>query len=61
MDSDKDHTVKTTYFYRFYVPLMVSMLLLFAIGVIIVTPPGTKIKWDGYPSAFNQSIRVAAR
>lgn len=61
MDSDPDKTIKTTYFYRFYVPLMVSMLLLFAIGVIIITPPGTKIEWKGYPNPFNQPVRAAAR
>ena len=47
-----EHEISDVYFRRFLVPIVVSVLVMFAIAVIIATPPGTPAKWDSFSTAF---------
>ena len=50
----KDHGFKTVYFYRLFVPLIISILILFAIVAVITTPPGKQLEWATYNSPYKQ-------
>ncbi len=49
-----DSTVKIndTYFRRFLVPVIITILVLCGIAVIIATPPGTPVDWKTFNSAM---------
>lgn len=56
-----DPVIKDVYFRRFFVPLIVSILILCGILVIISTPPGTGIKWEGFANAFGDTAKAVAK
>lgn len=47
-----DYEINDTYFRRFLIPIMASILVMCGIAVIIATPPGTAVKWNTVSSAF---------
>ena len=53
--------IKDTYFTRFFVPVMISMLVMFLVFAIISTPSGTQIQWDTFTTAFSNSARIGGR
>jgi len=57
----RDPVIKDVYFRRFFVPLIVSILILCGIVAIISTPPGTGIKWDTFATAFGDSAKAALK
>jgi hypothetical protein len=56
-----DPVIKDVYFRRFFAPLIVSILILCGILVIISTPPGTGIKWEGFANAFGDTAKAVAK
>ena len=56
-----DPVIKDVYFRRFFVPLIVSILIVCGILVIISTPPGTGIKWEGFANAFGDTAKAVAK
>jgi hypothetical protein len=56
-----DPVINDVYFRRFFVPLIVSILVLCGIAVVISTPPGTGVKWDGFAMAFGDTAKAAVR
>jgi len=56
-----DPIIKDVYFRRFFAPLIVSILILCGILVIISTPPGTGIKWEGFATAFGDTAKAVAK
>lgn len=44
-----------TYFRRMFVPIVITILVLFAIVVIIFVPPGTALEWPKF-SIANQGL-----
>jgi hypothetical protein len=44
--------IKDTYFTRFFVPVVISILVFFLVFAIVSTPSGTSIKWDTFTTAF---------
>ena len=47
MDTETEsNELKTSYFYRFIVPLVITMIILFGAAAIIYTPPGTPLSSD---------------
>jgi len=57
----KDPLIKDIYFRRFFVPLIISLLILCGIVVIVSTPPGTGIKWDTFATAFGDTAKTVAK
>jgi len=57
----RDPEIKDVYFRRFFVPLIISLLILFGIVVIISTPPGTGVKWDTFSTAFSDTAKTVAK
>ena len=58
----RDYVINTTYFYRFFVPLIVSMLIFMAIAVIISYVPGTPVPWvPTFEGAFQTARAVGGR
>jgi hypothetical protein len=53
--------IKDVFFTRFFMPLIVSILILCGIVVVISTPPGTGIKWDGFATAFGDTVKTVAK
>lgn len=47
-----DHEISDTYFRRFFIPIVATILVMCGISVIIATPPGTPVKWNAFSSAF---------
>ena len=56
-----DPVIKDVYFRRFFVPLIVSILILCGILVIISTPPGTGINWQGFATAFGDTAKTVVK
>ena len=56
-----DVEIKDTYFRRFIMPIIISLLVLCGAFVIIATPPGTPVKWDTYGTAFGKTVGGALR
>ena len=44
--------LKETYFRRFFIPIIISILILCGIATIIVKPPGTNVDWQTSSSAL---------
>lgn len=44
--------IKDTYFRRFFVPLIVTTLILVGVVCIITHTPGTAPKWNTYASVY---------
>lgn len=53
--------IKDVFFRRFFVPLVVSVLILCGIVTVISTPPGTGVKWDTFATAFGDVGKTAAK
>ena len=58
---DDDRTFKDVYFYRMFIPLIISVLVLFAIIAVITTPPGTKLTWATFPDLTYKSSEAIIR
>ena len=58
MGHKEQDSFKTVYFYRLFVPLVVSLLVLFAIFVVITTPPGTPytLQWAMKKNPFEVGL-----
>jgi hypothetical protein len=56
-----EHEVKDTYFRRFLVPMIVTLLIICGIVVIIATPPGTPVAWNTFSSAFGANQMAGFR
>ena len=56
-----DPVIKDVFFTRFFMPLIVSILILCGIVAVISTPPGTGIKWDGFATAFGDTVKTAGK
>jgi hypothetical protein len=52
--------IQDTYFTRFFIPVIVSILIFFLVFAIVSTPSGTNIKWDTFTTAF-QNAKVGGR
>jgi hypothetical protein len=44
--------IKDTYFTRFFVPVVLSILVFLIVFAIVSTPSGTSIQWDTFTTAF---------
>lgn len=47
--------IEDTYFRRFFVPIVVSILILCGVAAVIVVPPGTPVQWDTYSTALGNA------
>ena len=47
-----DVEINDTYFRRFLIPIVASILVMCGVAVILATPPGTPVKWNTFSSAF---------
>ena len=56
MPSSKDPEIKDVYFRRFVIPIVLTMLVLLGAAVIIVTPPGSAVKWDSFKTVFGAPV-----
>ena len=61
MEHDRERTFKDVYFYRLFIPLVISLLVLFAIIAVITTPPGTKLQWATFPNLAYKSSEAIVR
>jgi hypothetical protein len=43
-----EHEINDTYFRRFLIPIVASILIMCGIAVIIATPPGTPVNWGAF-------------
>ena len=44
--------ISDAYFRRFFIPIVITILVMCGVAVIIATPPGTPVKWDTLSTAF---------
>ena len=56
-----DPVIKDIFFRRFFVPLIVSILILCGIVAVISTPPGTGVKWDTFATGFGDGAKAVAK
>jgi hypothetical protein len=56
MPSSKEPEIKDVYFRRFVVPIVLTILFLVGAAVIIVTPPGSAVKWDTFKTVFGSPV-----
>ncbi len=47
----EEYVVKDAYFRRFFVPVVITILVLLAIAVILLTPPGSPVAWNTFSLA----------
>jgi hypothetical protein len=40
------------YFRRFVIPIVLTILFLCGAAVVLVTPPGSSVKWDSFETVF---------
>jgi hypothetical protein len=57
----KDPVIKDVFFRRFFAPLIVSILVLCGVVVVISTPPGTGINWQGFATAFGDTAKAVVK
>lgn len=53
-----DRALSTSYFRRFFVPVVLTMLVFAAIYVVIATPPNTPMPWQTYDTVFGGAEAV---
>jgi hypothetical protein len=53
--------IKDTYFRKFIVPIVISVVVLLGIVVILTTPPGTPPQWDTFAKALTRPIAGGGR
>lgn len=49
-------TIDDTYFRRFFVPLVISFLVIAGVFVIVTATPGTPVDWKGSSSIFGNAV-----
>jgi hypothetical protein len=50
--------IDDTFFRRFFVPLIISILVIAGIFVIIAAPPGTAVSWKSQSSLFGNAANA---
>jgi hypothetical protein len=55
MDINQRKNIDDTYFRRFFVPIVISLLVIAGIFVIIAAPPGTPVNWKSTNSVFENA------
>ena len=53
--------IDDTYFRRFFVPLVISILVIAGIFVIIAAQPGTAVDWNKTTSVFGNNMNGGMR
>jgi hypothetical protein len=53
--------INDTYFRRFLVPIVISVLVLCAAAVIISTPPGTPLAWNTANTAMGNAVQQGGK
>lgn len=53
---DDKKSIDDTYFRRFFVPLVISILVIAGVFVIIAAQPGTAVEWNKTASVFGKNI-----
>lgn len=53
--------VSDTYFRRLFIPIIVTILILCGLAVLMLTPPGTEVKWDVFNTAYGSLLATSAR
>jgi hypothetical protein len=53
---DKRREIDDTYFGRFLVPLVISILVIAGIFVVINAQPGTAVEWNKTSSVFGKNM-----
>ncbi len=56
MDNKKE--IDDTYFRRFFVPLIISILVIAGAFVIIAAQPGTAVEWNKTSSVFGSAAQA---
>lgn len=59
MNSRKD--IDDTYFRRFLVPLVISILVIVGAFVVIAAQPGTAVDWNKTSTAFGDNMKGGVR
>jgi len=57
---NKGPEIKDVYFRRFVIPIVLTILVLCGAAVIIVTPPGSSVKWDSFKTVFGGNSSIAS-
>ncbi len=52
MNSIQKKSIDDTYFRRFFVPLVISVLVIAGVFVVVTAVPGTPVNWNNAPSVF---------
>ena len=52
MNASQRKTIDDTYFRRFFVPLVISVLVIAGVFVIVTASPGTPVAWKTSSSIF---------
>lgn len=50
--------IDDTYFRRFFVPLVISILVIVGVFVIIAAQPGTAVEWKKTSSVFGSAVNA---
>jgi len=50
--------IKDVYFRRFFVPVIITLLVLAGIAVILGTPPGTPVNWSTFGTAMGDGVNT---
>ena len=58
---EKRQNIDDTYFRRFFVPLIISILVIAGIFVIIAAQPGTVVDWNKTSSVFGNNMNGGMR
>ena len=53
--------IKDAYFRRFFVPFIISLLVIVGAAVIIATPQGLKTEWETFNTALGKTVGGAFR
>lgn len=56
MDTNQRKTIDDTYFRRFFVPIIISLLVIAGVFVIIAAPPGTPADWKTTTSVLGNAV-----
>ena len=57
----KEKGIDDTYFRRFFVPLVISILVIAGVFVIIAAQPGTAVDWNKTSSVFGNNMNGGMR
>jgi hypothetical protein len=56
MNTNSKKTIDDTYFRRFFVPLVISFLVIAGVFVVVTATPGTPVAWNTSPSVFGNIV-----